>query len=302
MKELGLNTPAAPVVPKEGCRLLGISAKNLPAGSAYDLVRSLNPIANAVYPIPTIPSKENGARADRFFSRHNGNKTIDVKPSRVLDRVKLNPAVEKIALKVSAKIMEYASVAQKVLNVQLAAAITLVSFEIVFSHASLYEVEPVYAQTLPIRENPYPESAPMTVMRNVAGIMAEGALPKAEIPAGRLNTPAPTILLTRLKVRPDMDALPPLDEDSSPATAAVMNFSFLTRPFPTTRGWDESTLLASVFNKFTPIAFLLMGVMKPSDFIMFPTIDRAIKSLIFVMFVSRFTQFVLVVFIAGLNT
>ena len=30
--EPGLNTPAAPTVPNDGCNAAGISAKNLPAG------------------------------------------------------------------------------------------------------------------------------------------------------------------------------------------------------------------------------------------------------------------------------
>ena len=49
-----------------------------------------------------------------------------------------------------------------------------------------------------------------------AGIIAEGAFPKEAIPAGRLNTPAPTILFTKLNVRLAMDASPPfVEEDSS---------------------------------------------------------------------------------------
>ena len=44
----------------------------------------------------------------------------------------------------------------------------------------------------------------------MAGTSAEGALPKAATPYGKLNTPAPTMLLTRLKTRLGMLAVPPL--------------------------------------------------------------------------------------------
>jgi len=40
----------------------------------------------------------------------------------------------------------------------------------------------VYAHTLPIKENPYPESPPNAAMRHAAGIIAEGAFPNAAIP------------------------------------------------------------------------------------------------------------------------
>ena len=46
-------------------------------------------------------------------------------------------------------------------------------------------------------------------MRPAAGMMAEGAFPNAETPAGKLRTPAPTILLTRLNMRADMVPSPP---------------------------------------------------------------------------------------------
>lgn len=48
----------------------------------------------------------------------------------------------------------------------------------------------------------------MSAMRMVAGMSAEGALPKADIPAGRERTPAPTMHLTRLKISSGMVAVP----------------------------------------------------------------------------------------------
>ena len=51
---------------------------------------------------------------------------------------------------------------------------------------------------------------PMTAIIITAGMAAEGALPKFAIPAGKLNTPTPTIALTRLKTSLGMVAVPPL--------------------------------------------------------------------------------------------
>jgi hypothetical protein len=46
-------------------------------------------------------------------------------------------------------------------------------------------------------------------IRERAGTMAPGLLPKAAIPAGRLRTPTPTMALTRLKISLGMVAVPP---------------------------------------------------------------------------------------------
>ena len=100
-------------------------------------MKNLRPIATAVYAIPMIPKRLKGASEDRFFNRHKGSSTVAVNPNNVLERDKLKPTLEKIALNVSANIMEYAVVAKAVLMVQLAAAMALVSFPIDFSHASL---------------------------------------------------------------------------------------------------------------------------------------------------------------------
>jgi len=67
----------------------------------------------------------------------------------------------------------------------------------------------------------------MAAMRKMAGTIAEGAFPKADIPAGRPRIPAPTMLLTRLKVRFVMDALPSpregLDESSEESVVGVVD-------------------------------------------------------------------------------
>jgi hypothetical protein len=46
-------------------------------------------------------------------------------------------------------------------------------------------------------------------MRALAGTKALGALPKAAMPAGKPNTPAPTMALTKLKISLGMVAVPP---------------------------------------------------------------------------------------------
>ena len=84
-----------------------------------------------------IPKRLNGAKEDKFFNKHKGKSTTDVIPNSVFERVKFNPILAKRALKVSARIIEYATVAHVVLKVQLAAATMLVSLFIDFSHASL---------------------------------------------------------------------------------------------------------------------------------------------------------------------
>ena len=182
MKELGLNTPAAPTSPKAGWNTGATSGKNTPAGTAYAPPKYRAPIAKAVYTIPIIPRREKGARDARFFSKQSGKRIKEVIPIRVLLLVRFNPTVEKRALKVSAKIMEYDKVAKTVIKVQLAAGITLVSSLIVFSHASRYEFVFVYAQTRPIKENEYPDKPPIPAISTAAGTMADGAFPKAAIP------------------------------------------------------------------------------------------------------------------------
>lgn len=68
-----------------------------------------------------------------------------------------------------------------------------------FSQADRYVVASVMAHTRPVRPKPYAESAPMVAIRKMAGTAADGALPKAAIPAGNDRTPAPTMPLTTEK-------------------------------------------------------------------------------------------------------
>ena len=49
----------------------------------------------------------------------------------------------------------------------------------------------------------------MVAMSTTAGRTAEGAFPKAAIPAGKPKTPAPTIFFTRLNTSCEMVAVPP---------------------------------------------------------------------------------------------
>ena len=53
-----------------------------------------------------VPNNENGASEDKFFNRHKGSRIRDVIDIKVFDRLKVSPAVAKIALKVSARIIE----------------------------------------------------------------------------------------------------------------------------------------------------------------------------------------------------
>jgi hypothetical protein len=55
---------------------------------------------------------------------------------------------------------------------------------------------------------PLADKAPIQVKSNSAGRSADGALPKAAIPAGNANTPAPTMALMRLKTSAGMVAVP----------------------------------------------------------------------------------------------
>ena len=65
---------------------------------------------------------------------------------------------------------------------------------------------------------------PMMAINTVAGSRAPGAFPKAAMPAGKLNTPAPMILLTKLKISLGMDAVPlPLSFDASDDDEVIWN-------------------------------------------------------------------------------
>jgi len=105
--------------------------------------------------------------------------------------------------------MLYARFAEQVLNVHAATGMMEVLEPTVFSQASMYDDASSMAHTRPMSEKQYPETPPMSAMRMDAGSTAEGALAKAAIPAGRESTPAPTMLLIRLKISLDMVAVPP---------------------------------------------------------------------------------------------
>mmetsp|Transcript_4877 Transcript_4877/g.7507 ORF Transcript_4877/g.7507 Transcript_4877/m.7507 type:complete len:95 (-) Transcript_4877:570-854(-) len=93
-------------------------------------------MARDVYPIPMIPSKEKGAKALRFFNKHRGNKTKEVIPNKVLDRLAVIPAVVRSFWNVSAKIMLYAKMAAKVLKQTDTAGRTLDRSPTDLDHAS----------------------------------------------------------------------------------------------------------------------------------------------------------------------
>jgi len=135
MNAFGVNAPAAPMVPNAGCKAAATSGNNAPAG-AYAPPKNLTPIAKAVYTIPIIPKREKGASDERFLSKQSGKRIPDVIPTRVLVLLKCNPALAKMALKVSARIMEYARVADTVMNVQLIEGMLPDFLLIEFSHAS----------------------------------------------------------------------------------------------------------------------------------------------------------------------
>ena len=89
----------------------------------------------AVYIIPIMPASEKGARDDRFFIKQRGRRTSVVTPSRTFVLPQSYPIVERRALKLSAKTIEYARMAHPVLNVQDTEGIQLVSVPTVLSQA-----------------------------------------------------------------------------------------------------------------------------------------------------------------------
>lgn len=85
-------------------------------------------------------------------------------------------------------------------------------------------------------------------MSATAGIIADGAFPNAAIPAGSDNTPAPTILFTRLNVRADIvpsppELLPSLGFSIAAEAAAILSLD------PPARTFNGITL--DVFISFT---------------------------------------------------
>jgi len=123
--------------------------------------------------------------------------------------------------------MLYANVANTVFRVTLQAGIQEVPSETLALHALRKVVVLVKLQTRPIKANPYELRQPMTVMRATAGTTADGALANAAMPAGSVNTPAPTIDLTKLNTScemvavPSPTAAPSADDPSSKAPSLV---------------------------------------------------------------------------------
>lgn len=161
-------------------------------------------MASPVYAIPITPNRLNGANDARSFIQHNGNSTTPVSANNTIVLLSVPNRLEKV----SASTIENARHARLVFIVADHAGIHPVPGPTDFSHASLYDVAPVYAHTFPIIANPNPDSAPMTAMSATAGRTAERADPNAAIPAGRERTPTPTMALTRLKTSVGMVAVP----------------------------------------------------------------------------------------------
>lgn len=158
------------------------------------------------------PTKLKGANDCRFFIQQSGNKIQTVTVTNILvlsvDGSRWNKLV-----KVSANTIEKARHAKKVLNVVEIAGIQAVLLPTDRLQASLKLVAPsVYAQTFPIIANPYADKMPIPVIKERAGNKADGELPKAAIPAGKLSTPTPTMALTKLKTSLGIVAVPPLFE------------------------------------------------------------------------------------------
>mmetsp|Transcript_12455 Transcript_12455/g.29195 ORF Transcript_12455/g.29195 Transcript_12455/m.29195 type:complete len:95 (-) Transcript_12455:588-872(-) len=93
-------------------------------------------MARAVYTIPKLPTKENGANDDRFFIKHNGSRTALVKPSVTGTLVAAMPRVDNKLTKVSPRIIEYDKQAATVLKVTALAGNQLLDSETVALHAS----------------------------------------------------------------------------------------------------------------------------------------------------------------------
>lgn len=134
----GVRAPEAPTVPKLGRRAATLSAPKVPL-AAYALPRYRIVIARAVYIIPKLPTKENGAKEDRFFIRQSGKRTAPVKPRVTGILVEATPTVDSKLTNVSPRIIEYAKHAQTVLKVTAEAGNQLLDFETVALQASRYD-------------------------------------------------------------------------------------------------------------------------------------------------------------------
>jgi hypothetical protein len=160
-----------------------------------------------VYIIPIIPTKENGANAFNDFIRQRGNNATNVTPNNacVLDKVYGVNALINVG-NVSLRIIEYARTEHDVTMKHAKAGIQLLLEDTDRSQACRYETLDVYAQIRPIKEKQYPEITPMILIKAILGTRAKFVDPNAATPAGRPNTPAPTIDLTRLNIIFGIDA------------------------------------------------------------------------------------------------
>lgn len=147
-------------------------------------------MAIVVYSIPIIPISEKGAREARFFIKHSGNNTNPVTPRSDCVRVAAIPTLAKRLVMVSAKIILYDKFPNQQSMKQEKAMMADVDFPTVASHASEYDRVLVALDTLPMSPNVYADMMPMTAMRMVAGIMAEGAFPNIATPEQRANESA----------------------------------------------------------------------------------------------------------------
>ena len=105
INDLVLRAALAPAFPKTGAA--NAVATNFPPGNAYAPLKYRAAIPNVVYNIPIIPTRENGAKLDKFFIRHNGKRTIPVTPSSDCVLVATTPTLANRALIVSARIILY---------------------------------------------------------------------------------------------------------------------------------------------------------------------------------------------------
>ena len=119
------------------------------------------------------PSKEKGASDFKFLSQHKGNKMVPVTVHKTAVRLSMGAK----AVNESAKTMEKAKQAKKVLMVVDQAGILAVFGLTVRAQASAYDRAPVMAQTSPIHAKPTALRIPITVIKATAGIKADLALP-----------------------------------------------------------------------------------------------------------------------------
>jgi hypothetical protein len=102
-------------------------------------------------------------------------------------RVAAIPILAKRFLIVSARIILYDKFPNQQSIKHENAIIQEVDFPTETSQASAYDMVLVDFETLPIRAKVYAEMTPMTAIKMTAGIMAEGAFPKATTPVSSFS-------------------------------------------------------------------------------------------------------------------